>query len=79
MGIDGGIGLQLGEIPADFGQKFKSALAPIGEGKDCTAIVHHQRETKSDWELEMMRGRAQGTTTNVRSRQAKCDSWCDRT
>ena len=55
MGIDGGIGLQLGEIPADFGQKFKSALAPLGEGKDCTAIVHHQRETKSDWELEMMR------------------------
>ena len=33
MGIDGGIGLQLGEIPADFGQKFKSALAPLGEEK----------------------------------------------
>ena len=52
MGIDGGIGLQLGEIPADFGQKFKSALAPIGEGKDCTAIVHHQRETKSGGNLK---------------------------
>ena len=55
MGIDGGLGLQHGEIPADLSQKFSSVLAPLGRVKDCTEIVHRQREKKSNWELAMMR------------------------
>ena len=55
MGIDGGLGLQHGEIPADLSQKFSSVLAPLGPVKDCTEIVHRQREKKSNWELAMMR------------------------
>ena len=55
MGIDGGLGLQHGEIPADLSQKFSSVLAPLGSVKDCTEIVHRQREKKSNWELAMMR------------------------
>ncbi len=55
MGIDGGLGLQHGEIPADLSQKFSSVLAPLGPVNDCTEIVHRQREKKSNWELAMMR------------------------
>ena len=55
MGIDGGLGLQHGEIPADLSQKFSAALAPLGAVKDCTEIVYRQREKKSNWELTMMR------------------------
>ena len=55
LGLEHAPGLQYGEIPADFAQKFRSVLAPLGESIDCTQLIHNQREVKSDWEINMMR------------------------
>tara|TARA_B100000965_G_scaffold332445_1_gene296986 strand:- start:53 stop:1327 length:1275 start_codon:yes stop_codon:yes gene_type:complete len=55
MGLESSPGLQFGEIPADFCQKFQSVLAPLGNTSDCTTIIHEQREAKSDWEIDMIR------------------------
>lgn len=55
LGLEQAPGLQYGEIPADFAQKFRSVLAPLGNAVDCTQEIHQQREVKSDWEIEMMR------------------------
>ena len=55
LGLEQAPGLQYGEIPADFAQKFRSVLAPLGESIDCTQLIHNQREVKSDWEISMMR------------------------
>jgi Xaa-Pro dipeptidase len=43
--------MQFGELPHTFATRFASK---IGATKDCTQIVHAQREVKSDWELQMM-------------------------
>ncbi len=55
LGLEQAPGLQYGEIPADFAQKFRSVLAPLGDAVDCTHEIHFQREIKSDWEIAMMR------------------------
>jgi len=55
MGLEAAPGLQFGEIPADICQKFQSVLATLGNTSDCTKMIHEQRETKSDWEIDMMR------------------------
>ena len=54
-GLEQAPGLQYGEIPADFAQKFRSVLAPLGDTTDCTQVIHSQREVKTDWEISMMR------------------------
>ena len=43
--------MQFGELPHTFASRFASK---INASEDCTAIVHGQREIKSDWELKMM-------------------------
>ena len=55
LGLENAPGLQYGEIPADFANKFRSVLAPLGDAADCTQTIHIQREEKSDWEINMMR------------------------
>ena len=55
LGLENAPGLQYGEIPADFANKFRSVLAPLGDVADCTQTIHLQREEKSDWEINMMR------------------------
>ncbi len=55
LGLEQAPGLQFGEIPADFAHKFRSVLAPLGDARDCTHEIHLQRETKSNWEIAMMR------------------------
>ena len=63
MGIDGGIGLQLGEIPADFGQKFNEKTRKNEEipgffpgvrpsqyrSKGCKAPHHNKIEAATDF------------------------------
>jgi Xaa-Pro dipeptidase len=44
--------LQHGAIPSSFASRFSSLL---GDGGDCTQLVHSLREDKSTWEVEMMR------------------------
>jgi len=58
-GLEHAPALQLAEIPADFFEKFSTILAPLGEVKNCTPIIHEQREEKSPWELAMMRAGAE--------------------
>ena len=53
-GVSGAPGLQLGELPSIFAQRFASALSSLGECKDVTGIVHRLREVKSAWEQEQM-------------------------
>lgn len=53
-GVSGAPGLQLGELPSSFAQRFASALSSLGECKDVTGIVHRLREVKSAWEQEQM-------------------------
>ena len=53
-GVSGAPGLQFGELPSSFAQRFASALSSIGECKDVTGIVHRLREVKSAWEQEQM-------------------------
>tara|TARA_Y100000589_G_scaffold263971_1_gene254568 strand:- start:5225 stop:6499 length:1275 start_codon:yes stop_codon:yes gene_type:complete len=55
QGLEGAPALQFGEIPADFCDKFRSVLSPLGQATDCTHLIHQQREVKSNWELDMMR------------------------
>ena len=44
--------LQFGAIPHQFGAWFSQLL---GTDSDCTSLVHRLRETKSDWEISMMK------------------------
>ncbi|MGB1632213.1 MAG: M24 family metallopeptidase [Candidatus Poseidoniaceae archaeon] len=53
-GVSGAPGLQYGELPASFAQRFVSALSSLGDCKDVTNIVHRIREVKSPWEQEQM-------------------------
>ena len=53
-GVSGAPGLQYGELPSSFAQRFASALSSLGECKDVTGIVHRLREVKSPWEQEQM-------------------------
>ena len=43
--------MQFGELPHTFADKFANR---IGATKDCTSIIHGQREVKSPWEIQMM-------------------------
>ena len=53
-GVSGAPGLQYGELPASFAQRFASALSSLGDCKDITGVVHRLREVKSSWEQEQM-------------------------
>ena len=53
-GVTGAPGLQFGESPGTFSSRFATALSSLGEAADITGVVHSQRETKSNWELEQM-------------------------
>ena len=53
-GVSGAPGLQYGELPSSFAQRFASALSSLGDCKDVTNIVHRIREVKSPWEQEQM-------------------------
>ena len=53
-GASGAPGLQFGELPSSFVQRFSSALSSLGECKDVTGIIHRLREVKSPWEQEQM-------------------------
>ena len=53
-GVSGAPGLQFGELPSSFAQRFASALSSLGDCKDVTGIVHRLREVKSVWEQEQM-------------------------
>ena len=53
-GVSGAPGLQFGELPSSFAQRFASALSSLGECKDVTGIVHRLREVKSVWEQKQM-------------------------
>ena len=44
--------LQFGAIPHQFGAWFSQLL---GTDSDCTSLVHRLRETKSDWEISMIK------------------------
>ena len=43
--------MQFGELPHTFADKFANR---VGATKDCTSIIHGQREVKSPWEIQMM-------------------------
>ena len=53
-GVTSAPGLQFGEIPATFAQRFVSIFSSLGVCPDVTALVHRQREIKSRWEIEQM-------------------------
>lgn len=54
MGVTQAPGLQFGEIPSTFAQRFVSALSSFGDCPDVTGIIHRLREVKSSWEIEQM-------------------------
>lgn len=43
--------MQFAELPHGFASRFASKVEAT---KDCSQIIHSQREVKSDWELQMM-------------------------
>jgi Xaa-Pro aminopeptidase len=47
-------GLQFGEIPATYLQRFVNVFSELGTCPDVTGIIHRQREIKSQWEMEQM-------------------------
>ena len=47
-------GLQFGELPATFSQRFQKMLSELGTCPDVTSIIHGQREVKSRWEIDQM-------------------------
>jgi Xaa-Pro dipeptidase len=47
-------GLQFGEIPATYSQRFVDVFSELGTCPDVTALIHRQREIKSQWEMEQM-------------------------
>ena len=53
-GVTSAPGLQFGEIPATYSERFVKAFTELGPCPDATAIIHHQREIKSQWEMEQM-------------------------
>ncbi len=57
-GVSKAPGLQFGEIPSTFIQRFVDVLSPLGQCLDVTGIIHTLREVKSDWEIQQMRSAA---------------------
>jgi len=53
-GVTSAPGLQFGEIPATYAERFVNVFTELGPCPDVTAIIHHQREIKSQWEMEQM-------------------------
>ncbi|MBT3477267.1 MAG: aminopeptidase P family protein [Euryarchaeota archaeon] len=53
-GVVSAPGLQYGEIPATFAQRFANIFVELGTCPDVTSIIHGQREVKSQWEIEQM-------------------------
>ena len=47
-------GLQFGEIPVTYSQRFVDVFSELGTCPDVTALIHRQREIKSQWEMEQM-------------------------
>ena len=54
-GLSKPLGLQKAEIPTNFSSRFEQAVAMFGPSSDISSVVHRQRETKSPWELKMMK------------------------
>ncbi|MDA8550576.1 M24 family metallopeptidase [Candidatus Poseidoniales archaeon] len=57
-GVISAPGLQFGEVPKTYSDRFVNALSPLGDCPDITGIVHAQREVKSSWEQEQMNAAA---------------------
>jgi len=57
-GVTSAPGLQFGEIPVTYSERFVKAFAELGTCPDVTTIIHLQRETKSPWEKEQMKAAA---------------------
>ena len=53
-GVESAPGLQYGELPATFSQRFQRMLSELGTCPDVTSIIHGQREIKSQWERQQM-------------------------
>ena len=51
-------GLQFGEVPKTYSDRFVNALSPLGDCPDVTGIIHGQREVKSTWEQEQFNSAA---------------------
>jgi len=58
-GVTSAPGLQFGEIPATYSERFVNAFSEFGPCPDATSIIHHQREIKSSWEMEQMQAAAE--------------------
>jgi Xaa-Pro dipeptidase len=57
-GVTAAPGLQFGEIPKTYSDRFVDALSPLGACPDVTDTIHAQREIKSLWEQEQMNAAA---------------------
>lgn len=57
-GVTSPPGLQFGEIPVTYSERFVKAFAELGKCPDVTDIIHRQREIKSLWERELMNAAA---------------------
>ncbi|MDC0528627.1 hypothetical protein OAO11_05990, partial [Candidatus Poseidoniaceae archaeon] len=57
-GVISAPGLQFGEVPKTYSDRFVNALSSLGDCPDITGIVHAQREVKSSWEQEQMNAAA---------------------
>ncbi|MBQ60402.1 MAG: hypothetical protein CMA66_07675, partial [Euryarchaeota archaeon] len=53
-GVTSAPGLQFGEIPATYSERFVNVFSEFGACPDVTSIIHGQREVKSTWEIEQM-------------------------
>ena len=58
-GVISAPGLQFGEIPATYSERFVKAFSEFGTCPDITSIIHRQRETKSMWEMKQMEAAAE--------------------
>lgn len=58
-GVTSAPGLQFGEIPATYSERFVDVFSEFGPCPDVTPIIHHQREIKSPWEMEQMQAAAE--------------------
>ena len=53
-GVTSAPGLQFGEIPVTYSERFVKAFSVLGSCPDVTSLIHGQREVKSAWEIEQM-------------------------
>ncbi len=53
-GVTSAPGLQFGEIPATYSERFVKVFSELGTCPDVTTLIHRQREIKSHWEMEQM-------------------------